>query len=122
MSGQDSQEKGRWGEDQVAEYLRKKGFRIAAANWKCRFGELDLVAEDGTYLCFAEVKLRKSAAFGRPGASVDRRKQARLRAAAELYLLRYPTRLQPRFDVIEIYAPQGVETKRPEILHEENAF
>ena len=122
MSGQDSQEKGRWGEDQVAEYLRKKGFRIAAANWKCRFGELDLVAEDGTYLCFVEVKLRKTAALCRPGAAVDWRKQARLRAAAELYLLRDPTRLQPRFDVVEIYAPQGLATRTPEIRHWENAF
>lgn len=122
MSGQDSRLRGRWGEGLAAEYLRQKGFRIAAANWKCRFGELDLVAEDGTYLCFVEVKLRKSAACGAAAEFVDRRKQARLRAAAELYLLRHPTGLQPRFDVIEIYAPRGMDTVSPEIIHLENAF
>ena len=122
MSGQESRLLGRWGEDRAAELLRRKGFRIAAANWKCRFGELDLVAEDGAYLCFAEVKLRKSAAFGSPGEAVDRRKQDRLRTVAQLYLEKHPTSLQPRFDVIEIYAPQGVDTKRPEIFHWENAF
>ena len=122
MSGQESRLLGRWGEDRAAELLRRKGFRIAAANWKCRFGELDLVAEDGACLCFAAVKLRKSAAFGSPGESVDRRKQDRLRIAAQLYLAEHPTSLQPRFDVSEIYAPQGVDTKRPEIFHWEDAF
>lgn len=122
MSGQDSRLKGRWGEDRAAEHLRKKGFHIAAANWQCRFGEIDLIAEDGVYLCFVEVKLRKSAAYGSAAAFVDRRKQNRLRTAAELYLARHPTELQPRFDVIEIYAPQGADTVRPEIIHLENAF
>ena len=122
MSGRDSRLLGRWGEDLTAEYLRDKGYRILAANWRCRFGELDLVAEDGTYLCFVEVKLRKSAAYGSAAAFVDRRKQEKLRAAAMLYLSRYPTDLQPRFDVVEIYAPQGVETEKPELFHLENAF
>ncbi|MCI9353101.1 MAG: YraN family protein [Lawsonibacter sp.] len=122
MSGQDSRLRGRWGEDQAAAYLRDKGYHITAANWKCRFGELDLVAEDGAYLCFVEVKLRKSAAYGSAAEFVDKRKQARLRSAAELYLLQHPTRLQPRFDVIEIYAPQGTETKKPEIIYLDNAF
>ena len=122
MSGQESRLLGRWGEDRAAEFLRKKGFSLRGANWKCRFGELDLIADDGTYLCFVEVKLRKSAAFGPAAEFVDRRKQARLRTAAELYLARHPTELQPRFDVIEIYAPQGVDTAAPEIFHLENAF
>ena len=118
MSGRDSRLKGRWGEDRAAEHLRKKGFRIAAANWQCRFGEIDLIAEDGVYLCFIEVKLRKSAAFGSPGEAVEQK----LRTAAQLYLAWHPTKLQPRFDVIEIYAPQGSDTVRPEIIHLENAF
>ena len=122
MSGQDSRLKGRWGEDQAAEFLRDKGYRITDANWQCRFGEIDLIAEDGTCLCFVEVKLRKSAAYGSAAAFVDRRKQDRLRTAATLYLSRHPTQLQPRFDVIEIYAPQGEKTARPEIIHLENAF
>ena len=122
MSGRESRLLGRWGEERAAEYLRDKGFTIRAANWRCRFGEIDLVADDGVYLCFVEVKLRKSAAFGTPGAFVDRRKREKLRTAATLYLARHSTRLQPRFDVIEIYAPRGMDTKKPEICHLENAL
>lgn len=122
MSGRDSRLLGRWGEDRAAEYLRDAGYRILAANWKCRFGELDLIAEDRTCLCFVEVKLRKSAAYGSAAEFVDRRKQDRLRATAELYLIRHPTDLQPRFDIVEIYAPQGTDTKIPEIFHLKNAF
>ena len=122
MSGQESRLLGRWGEARAADFLRGKGFAIRAANWGCRFGEIDLVADDGAYLCFVEVKLRKSAAYGTAGAFVDRRKQNRLRAAAELYLAGHPTALQPRFDVIEIYAPRGTDTASPEISHLENAF
>ena len=122
MSGQASRLLGRWGEERAAAYLRDKGYLLKAANWRCRFGELDLVAEDGTCLCFVEVKLRKSAAYGSAAEFVDRRKQSRLRATAELWLMRHPTDLQPRFDVVEIYAPQGTDTKKPEIFHLKNAF
>ncbi len=122
MSGQESRLLGRWGEDRAADYLRGKGFHIVAANWRCRFGELDLIAADDTYLCFVEVKLRKSAAYGSAAASVDRHKQNRLRTAAMLYLSRHPTDLQPRFDVMEIYAPRGIDTSRPELIHLENVF
>lgn len=122
MSGRESRLRGRWGEDRAAEYLRRKGFRVTDFNWKCRFGEIDLIAEDGVYLCFVEVKLRKTAAYGSAAAFVDWRKQQRLRTAAELYLAGRPTGLQPRFDVIEIYAPQGTDTENPGIFHLENAF
>lgn len=122
MSGQASRLLGRWGEDLAAAYLRDKGYSLTAANWRCRFGELDLVAEDGTCLCFVEVKLRRSDAYGTAAAFVDRRKQDRLRAAAELYLAGHPTDLQPRFDVVEVYAPQGMDTANPKIFHLENAF
>lgn len=122
MSGQKSRLLGRWGEETAARWLRDRGYRILDANWRCRFGEIDLIAEDGAYLCFVEVKLRKSAAYGSAAAFVDRRKQDKLRAAAMLYLARRPTELQPRFDVIEIYAPQGVDTDNPEINHLENVF
>jgi len=122
MSGQESRLLGRWGEALAAEYLRKKGFRILEAGWRCRFGEIDLIAADRKYLCFVEVKLRKSAAFGGAGEFVDRRKQEKLRATAELYLTQSPTKLQPRFDVIEIYAPQGMDTLKPDIRQIPNAF
>ena len=122
MSGRESRLLGRWGEGLAANYLRDKGYAITAANWRCRFGEIDLIAENGAYLCFVEVKERQSAAFGAAASSVDRRKQQKLRTAAELYLAQHPTRLQPRFDVVEIYAPQGLKTLKPEIFHLENAF
>lgn len=122
MSGQDSRLLGRWGEDRAAAFLRDKGFSVTAANWSCRFGEIDLIAQDGTYLCFVEVKLRKSDAYGTAAAFVDRRKQEKLRITAELYLAQHPTCLQPRFDVVEIYAPQGIHTKEPRFQHWEDAF
>ena len=122
MSGQRSRLLGQWGEAQAAEFLRQKGFRITAARWSCRFGEVDLIAEDGRFLCFVEVKLRKNGSFGTPGEFVDRRKQEKLRTAALLYLAEHPTSLQPRFDVIEIFAPQGQNTQSPELYHWENAF
>ncbi|MGE4275758.1 MAG: YraN family protein [Lawsonibacter sp.] len=113
---------GRWGESLAADYFRKKGAVIVGANWHCRFGELDLIVADGTYLCFVEVKLRKNASYGQAGEFVDRRKQEKLRAAAESYLVQHPTQLQPRFDVVEVYAPQGTDTKTPIVRHTENAF
>ena len=122
MSGQESRLLGRWGEALAADYLRKKGYAIVEAGWRCRFGELDLVASDGTCLCFVEVKLRRCDAYGRAGEFVDRRKQEKLRTAAQLYLAEHPTRLQPRFDVVEIYAPQGLQTASPRLHHLENAF
>ena len=111
-----------WGETQAAKYLKKQGFRIVERNWSCRFGEIDLIAADREYLAFVEVKLRKSDAFARAAEFVDLRKQARLRAAAELWLSLHETELQPRFDVVEIYAPEGVETKKPIINYLEDAF
>ena len=113
---------GRWGESLAADYLRNRGYRLLGANWRCRFGEIDLIAADRDYLCFVEVKLRKSDAYGSGAEFVDARKQQRLRQSAELYLVKHPSQLQPRFDVIEIEAPQGVETKNPGIRCIENAF
>lgn len=113
---------GAWGEQIAAEYLRKKRYKLLAAGYRCRFGEIDLIVSDRKYLVFVEVKLRKSAQFAKALEYVDRRKQDRLRTTAEIYLSQNPTELQPRFDVIEIYAPEGMETVRPEIYHMEDAF
>ena len=113
---------GAWGEELAAAYLRKKRFKLLAAGYRSRFGEIDLIVSDRKFLVFVEVKLRKSAQFARAMEFVDRRKQDRLRATAQMYLAQNPTALQPRFDVIEIYAPEGMETARPEIYHLEDAF
>lgn len=117
-----SRELGRWGEAQTAAFLRRRGWRIRAAGWQCRFGELDLVAENGEFLAFVEVKLRKNASFAQAREFVTLSKQRKLRAAAELYLMKYPTRMQPRFDVAEVYAPRGANTQNPVIRIWENAF
>lgn len=113
---------GAWGEALAAEYLRKKGYEILASGYRCRFGEIDLIARRKKMLAFVEVKLRKNADFARAMEYVDSRKQDRLRLTASMYLAENPTELQPRFDVIEIYAPGGVDTKKPEIRHMEDAF
>lgn len=122
MGGGDRKLLGRWGEALVADYLRDRGWRVTAAGWHCRFGEIDLIAENDKYIIFTEVKLRKSAAFAPARAFVDGRKQERLRMTAGLYLSEHPTDLQPRFDVAEVYAPQGMTTPRPEIHYLEDAF
>lgn len=113
---------GAWGEALAAEYLRKKHYTLVAAGYSCKFGEIDLIVKDRKFLVFAEVKLRKNAKFARAAEYVDRRKQDRLRMTASLYLAENPTKLQPRFDVIEIYAPDGTVTVNPEIYHLEDAF
>lgn len=113
---------GAWGEAQAAEYLRKRGYTLVAAGYRCRFGEIDLIVRNRRFLAFVEVKLRKSASFANAFEYVDWHKQERLRTTASLYLSQNPTRLQPRFDVIEIYAPEGVETACPVIHHMEGAF
>ena len=113
---------GAWGESIAAAYLQKKKYRILASGYRCRFGEIDLIVSDKKHLVFVEVKLRKSNNFADAKAFVDIHKQNRLRTTAELYLSQNPTELVSRFDVIEIYAPQGIETVKPEIRHLEDAF
>ena len=113
---------GVWGEHIAAEYFRKKRYRLIAAGYECRFGEIDLIAANKKYLLFVEVKLRKSDSFALGREFVDVHKQNRLRTTASMYLSANPTRLQPRFDVIEIYAPEGTATTAPEIYHMEDAF
>lgn len=113
---------GAWGEAVAAEYLRKKRYRIVATGYRCRYGEIDLIVQDRRYLVFVEIKLRRSNRFAEAREFVDTRKQERLRATASLYLDQFPTELQPRFDVVEVYAPEGTTTKHPQIIHLEDAF
>lgn len=113
---------GAWGEALAAEYLRKKRYDILASGYRCRFGEIDLIVKNRKFLVFVEVKLRKSAEFAKALEFVDAKKQERIRTTASLYLAQNPTNLPCRFDVIEIYAPEGMETLHPEINHLEDAF
>ena len=113
---------GAWGEAVAAEYLRKKRYQLVATGYRCRYGVIDLIVASKTHLVFVEVKLRKSSQFAEALEFVDRHKQDKIRTTASMYLSQNPTELQPRFDVIEIYAPEGVETSNPKIRHLEDAF
>ena len=113
---------GPWGEALAAEYLRKKHYKVVAAGYHSRFGEIDLIVQDRKFLVFVEVKLRKSADFAKALEYVDRHKQDKIRMTASMYLSQNPTKLQPRFDIIEIYAPEGTRTANPQIRHMEDAF
>ena len=115
---------GAWGEAKAAEYLRRHGYEILAANYRTRVGEIDLIARKHRFLAFVEVKLRASDRFAEAREFVTAAKQNRIRSTALLWLEEHgeAEKLQPRFDVIEIYAPEGADTKKPRINHLENAF
>ena len=112
---------GRWGEEQAASYLKKRGYTILGMNFTCRMGEIDIIARKHGYIVFAEVKLRKNADFAQAREFVTYSKQQRVKTAAQLWLSQNDTALQPRFDVVEIYAPEGVDG-RISIELIENAF
>jgi putative endonuclease len=122
VTGGDRSQLGKWGETQAAGYLTQRGYTILETNFRCREGELDLVAQQGSYLCFVEVKLRKNAALAQAREFVTPQKQRKVRLAAQRYLLQHPTDRQPRFDVVEVYAPYGEATRCPTIYHWKNAF
>lgn len=74
------------GEDLAERYLKRAGYRILARNYRCRYGEIDLIAEEGGSLVFIEVKTRSGPGFGHPLEAVDRHKRGQLSRAARRYL------------------------------------
>lgn len=118
----DKKRLGRFGEEAAAAYLKKKRYGLVGMNYRTRYGEIDLIVRDSRFVVFVEVKLRRSAAFAEAREYVTRRKQERIIAAAQTWLQKNPTRLQPRFDVIEVYAPRGEDPACVEIRHIEDAF
>ena len=115
-----AKERGRWGEELAVEYLTGKGYKNVARGYRSRFGEVDIIVMDSEFLAFVEVKLRKNRDFAYAREYVGKEKQRKIKATAMLWLSSHETKLQPRFDVIEIYAPD--EAAKPEIIHIENAF
>ena len=93
-------------EELCAELLRGAGLRVLARNWRCRHGEIDLVAEESGTLVFAEVRYRRNQQFGGAAESVTAAKRARLVAAARLYLMRRPD-ADCRFDVLLLDSLEG---------------
>lgn len=122
MRGGDRNTLGRWGEEQAARLLEAHGYTVLTRRYRRREGEVDLIAEGQGFLCFVEVKLRKDTSMGEAREYVTASKQRRVRIAAEYYLIEHPDGPQPRFDVIEVYAPAGVNTANPVLRHWENAF
>lgn len=115
-------ELGDWGEDRAVLFLRLHGYAIVERNYRCRQGEIDIIARKRGVIAFIEVKLRKNAEHGEAKEFVTYAKQRRILTAAQIWLASNDIDLQPRFDVIEIYAPDGMETRRPMIRHLEGAF
>jgi len=93
---------GTFGEEIAAAHLEQHGFTCLEYNFRTRFGEIDIIAANERFLLFVEVKTRAQNARVSAAEAVDARKQARLRTAAEQYLVVNKTQLQPRFDVIAV--------------------
>jgi putative endonuclease len=91
---------GRAAESRAEAFLKSHGLKLVARNWRCRFGEVDLVMQDGATLVFIEVRLRSRSDFGGAAASVTHAKQKKLLATARQYLARLPAIPPCRFDVI----------------------
>ncbi|HEY6094918.1 MAG TPA: YraN family protein [Gallionellaceae bacterium] len=87
-------------EQLAAQYLQQHGLRLLQRNYRCRYGEIDLICQHDDALVFVEVRLRSNAAFGGAAASIDARKQAKLLRSAQHYLSTLPRTPPCRFDAI----------------------
>lgn len=106
---------GSYYEDLAKNYLIDKGYKILEMNFRCRTGEIDIIAQDGAYTVFVEIKYRSSNRCGLPRESVTYYKRHKIISVAKYYLMCKKQREMPcRFDVIEIYKKQ--------INHIQNAF
>jgi putative endonuclease len=115
-------ETGKLGEMAAADFLRKNGYTIQCANFRTRFGEIDIIATDENFIVFAEVKTRVKDSMVLPREAVDFFKQKKIIKAAQQYLSQNAVNLQPRFDVIEITTQKNSEFKILSINLIENAF
>jgi putative endonuclease len=109
------QQVGKAGEEAAVQYLCRQGYRIVERNYRCRFGEIDLIARDGKTLTFIEVKTRRSQRFGPAAAAVTLEKQRRLIKASQLYLIQKRKAHELcRFDVVTI--EPGAQEPRIELI------
>lgn len=104
-------------EQLAAQYLQQQGLKLLQTNYSCRYGEIDLILQDGDIHVFAEVRLRSSTAFGGAAASIDARKQAKLLRTAQHYLSRFKNIPPCRFDAVLM---QTTDIKKIEWI--KNAF
>ncbi|HAE45010.1 MAG TPA: YraN family protein [Lachnospiraceae bacterium] len=91
-------------EEKACEFLQTQGFSVLERNFRCRRGEIDIIAREGKYLVFVEVKYRTTRSQGEPEAAVDFRKQRRISRVALYYLTvrGYPETTSCRFDVVGV--------------------
>ena len=114
-------EVGTEGEKLAAKFLKRKGYRIIQRNYKCKLGEIDIIAEHDGTIIFVEVKTRQTQEFGSPQSSVTATKRGQISKVALFYIRAKRLVDQScRFDVIGITFPPG--SRKPEIEHIENAF
>jgi putative endonuclease len=110
---------GRSGEDAAVQLLRNRGLTIVERNFRCRAGEIDIVARAGQTVVFCEVKTRKTDRWGDPSEAVGYKKQARLRRLAAEWLRTHQVgRVEIRFDVVSVIVREG----RTELRHIPDAF
>lgn len=114
--------KGAIGEVIAARFLREKGYRIITGNYRTRVGEIDIIAKDDRYIIFVEVKARVEESLYTPREAVTRQKQQKIIRSAALFLERYPSELQPRFDVIEIVTAKFHPMEVRELNHIVSAY
>ena len=110
---------GAYGEVIAARYLRDHGYTILDANYRTRLGEIDIVAANRKYIVFVEVKTRSEGSLIDAALAVDYQKQQRISATAQSYISANRVKLQPRFDVAEVYV-NGLEVK--DFNYIENAY
>ncbi len=111
---------GKNGEKTVVSYLEKIGYKILIKNYRCKLGEIDIIARDGAFLVFIEVKTRSGLGYGFPAAAVNARKQKQISRAAQCYLAELHLFDSPaRFDVISVLPG---DNGSPRIDHINNAF
>lgn len=106
------------GEMRAAQYLRRKGYIIVAANYKTKTGEIDIIAENDTYLCIVEVKTRRKDSMFPPSDAVDRKKEENVKSAAAAFVSATKIKKPVRFDIIEIILSE----EKYALRHIENAF
>ncbi len=116
----ESLKRGKTGEALVAAWLQRRGYTVVTQNYHSRYGEIDLIACNDRYLAFVEVKARRGRQLTVPREAVTPAKQQKILQTAMTWLERYPTELQPRFDVAEVYLDRDRDTGRVEYF--ENAF
>jgi len=121
LDGYSKKQIGEKGEYYAELYLRKQLYNIAARNFRCRFGEIDIIAQTKDIIAFVEVKTRNTCTPVLPADSVNKAKQKKIMKSAYCYLYINKIKKQPRFDIIEVFVNRAT-LRCISVNHIENAF